>query len=91
MVRTSTHAAGVARLRDVVPRGSLDGLHHRSARRVHPTLIYEAVGLPLPLIGGAVAYLLLRREFGPMKTVRDAGDGPNHGAGHPVTTCVTVR
>jgi uncharacterized membrane protein YbhN (UPF0104 family) len=53
---------------------------------VAAVFIYEAVGLLVPLIGGAVAYLLLRREFGPMRTVRDAGDGPNDGAGHPVTT-----
>jgi hypothetical protein len=54
-------------------------------------LIYEAVGLLVPLIGGAVAYLLLRREFGPMRTVREAGDGPDDGAGHPLTTSMTVR
>jgi uncharacterized membrane protein YbhN (UPF0104 family) len=36
-------------------------------------LIYEAVGLIVPLIGGGLAYLLLRRQFGPMK---DAGDAP---------------
>jgi hypothetical protein len=54
-------------------------------------LIYEAVGLLVPLAGGAVAYLLLRREFGPMRAVRDAGDGPDGGAGHPATTSMTVR
>jgi hypothetical protein len=58
---------------------------------VAAVLIYEAVGLLVPLIGGAVAYLLLRREFGPMRTVEDAGDGPTDGAGHPVTTSATVR
>lgn len=35
-------------------------------------LLYEAVGLLVPLIGGGLAYLFLRREFGPMKTVDDA-------------------
>jgi uncharacterized membrane protein YbhN (UPF0104 family) len=35
-------------------------------------LLYEAVGLIVPLIGGGLAYLFLRREFGPMKSVRDA-------------------
>jgi hypothetical protein len=34
-------------------------------------LLYEAVGLLVALIGGAVAYLFLRREFGPMRTVAD--------------------
>ncbi len=29
--------------------------------------MYEAIGLLVPLLGGAVAYLFLRREFGPMK------------------------
>jgi hypothetical protein len=54
-------------------------------------LIYEAVGLPVPLIGGAFAYLLLRREFGPMRAVQGADDGPNDGAGQAVTTSVTVK
>jgi hypothetical protein len=58
---------------------------------VAAVLIYEAVGLLVPLIGGTVAYLLLRREFGPMSTVRDAGDGPDDGAGHVATTSMTVR
>jgi uncharacterized membrane protein YbhN (UPF0104 family) len=30
---------------------------------VAAVLLYQAVGLLVPLIGGAVAYLLLRREF----------------------------
>jgi hypothetical protein len=34
-------------------------------------LLYEAVGLLVPLAGGTVAYLLLRREFGPMPTVQE--------------------
>jgi uncharacterized membrane protein YbhN (UPF0104 family) len=54
---------------------------------VATVLIYEAVGLLVPLIGGAVAYLLLRREFGPMRTVRgDAGDGPDEDAREPGLT-----
>jgi uncharacterized membrane protein YbhN (UPF0104 family) len=58
---------------------------------VAAVLIYEAVGLLVPLIGGAVAYLLLRREFGPMKTVPGTEDEPDDGAGHLGTTSVTVR
>ena len=58
---------------------------------VAAVLIYEAVGLLVPLIGGAVAYLLLRREFGPMRTVRGADDDPGDSAAHPGTTRTTVR
>jgi uncharacterized membrane protein YbhN (UPF0104 family) len=51
---------------------------------VAAVLIYEAVGLLVPLIGGAVAYLLLRREFGPMRTVRgDADGGPDEDGRQP--------
>jgi uncharacterized membrane protein YbhN (UPF0104 family) len=57
---------------------------------VAAVLIYEAVGLVVPLIGGAVAYLLLRRAFGPMRTVAGTADGADGGAGHPETTSVTV-
>jgi uncharacterized membrane protein YbhN (UPF0104 family) len=53
---------------------------------VAAVLIYEAVGLLVPLIGGAVAYLLLRREFGPMRTVQGSGDGPDEGVG-PANDC----
>jgi hypothetical protein len=58
---------------------------------VAAVLIYEAVGLLVPLTGGAVAYLLLRREFGPMTTVPGAGDEPSDGAADPKTTSTTVR
>jgi uncharacterized membrane protein YbhN (UPF0104 family) len=58
---------------------------------VAAVLVYEAVGLIVPLIGGAVAYLLLRRDFGPMRTDRGAGDGRDDGAGQPGTTSMTVR
>jgi hypothetical protein len=35
---------------------------------------------------------LLRREFGPMRTVRGgAGDGPDEGGREPATTSLTVR
>jgi drug/metabolite transporter (DMT)-like permease len=57
---------------------------------VAAVLIYESVGLLVPLIGGVVAYLLLRREFGPMRTVRDPGGGSDDGGGDPVTTRMTV-
>jgi uncharacterized membrane protein YbhN (UPF0104 family) len=39
-------------------------------------LLYEAVGLLVPSIGGGIAYLFLRREFGPMKTAHDVAIQP---------------
>ena len=54
-------------------------------------LIHEAVGLLVPLTGGAVAYPLLRHEFAPMRTVHDAGDEPSDGATDPATVSTTVR
>jgi hypothetical protein len=34
-------------------------------------LLYEAVGLLIPVVGGGLAYLALRRELGPMKSIRE--------------------
>ena len=42
-------------------------------------LLYEAVGLLVPLIGGGLAYLFLRREFGPMKAAHEAASQPAEG------------
>jgi uncharacterized membrane protein YbhN (UPF0104 family) len=39
-------------------------------------LLYEAVGLLVPLLGGGLAYLFLRREFGPMATAHDVAIQP---------------
>jgi uncharacterized membrane protein YbhN (UPF0104 family) len=39
---------------------------------VAAVLLYEAVGLIVPLLGGGVAYLFLTREFGSMKSEHDA-------------------
>jgi hypothetical protein len=58
---------------------------------VAAVLIYEAVGLLVPLTGGAVAYLLLRREFGPMRAICDADSEPTDGAADPGPTTTTVR
>ena len=33
---------------------------------VAAVVVYQAVGLLVPLVGGAIAYLLLRRQFGPI-------------------------
>jgi uncharacterized membrane protein YbhN (UPF0104 family) len=47
---------------------------------VAAVLLYEAVGLIVPLLGGGLAYLLLRREFGPMESVADAAHPAAPGA-----------
>jgi uncharacterized membrane protein YbhN (UPF0104 family) len=36
-------------------------------------LLYEAVGLLVPVAGGGLAYLLLRRDLGSMKPIREGG------------------
>jgi hypothetical protein len=43
-------------------------------------LLYEAVGLIVPPIGGGLAYRFLRREFGPMESVPDAPHPAAEGA-----------
>jgi uncharacterized membrane protein YbhN (UPF0104 family) len=45
----------------------LYGVHRDTA--VAAVLIYQAVGLLVPLIGGGVAYALLRRDFGTSTTI----------------------
>jgi uncharacterized membrane protein YbhN (UPF0104 family) len=59
--------AGIGAVGGIAGMLLLYGVGHGPA--VAAVLIYEAVGLLVPLTGGAVAYLLLRREFGPMRTV----------------------
>jgi hypothetical protein len=81
--------AGIGAVGGIAGMLILYGVGHNPA--VAAVLFYEAVGLIVPLTGGAVAYLLLRREFGPMRTQRDAGDGLDDGAGQPGTTSMTVR
>jgi uncharacterized membrane protein YbhN (UPF0104 family) len=48
----------------------LYGVAHNAA--VAAVLLYEAVGLIVPLAGGGIAYLFLRRTFGSMQTSREA-------------------
>jgi uncharacterized membrane protein YbhN (UPF0104 family) len=43
------------------------GVGHNPA--VAAVVIYEAIGLLVPLLGGAIAYAFLKRQFGPMQTV----------------------
>ncbi len=44
----------------------LYGIGHDAA--VAAVLIYQAIGLLVPVIGGGIAYLFLRRHFGPVPT-----------------------
>jgi uncharacterized membrane protein YbhN (UPF0104 family) len=67
--------AGVGAAGGIAGMLILYGVGHNAA--VAAVLLYEAVGLLVPLAGGAVAYLILRRQFGPMRTVeaRPAPEG----------------
>jgi uncharacterized membrane protein YbhN (UPF0104 family) len=47
----------------------LYGVAHNAA--VAAVLLYEAVGLIVPLIGGGIAYLFLKRSLGSMPTLRE--------------------
>ena len=40
---------------------------------VAAVVLYGAVGLIVPLTGGSIAYLILRREFGPISDARRRG------------------
>jgi uncharacterized membrane protein YbhN (UPF0104 family) len=53
--------AAVGTVAGMVGMFILYGVHRDTA--VAAVLLYQAVGLLVPLIGGAIAYLLLRREF----------------------------
>jgi uncharacterized protein (TIRG00374 family) len=53
------------------------GIDHNEA--VAAVVLYQAIGFLVPLIGGAIAYLFLRREFGSMPEEGD--DEPSAGAG----------
>ena len=48
------------------------GVGHNAA--VAAVLLYEAVGLLVPLVGGGIAYLFLRRQFGPMQSLTTAAE-----------------
>jgi uncharacterized membrane protein YbhN (UPF0104 family) len=63
--------AGIGAVGGIAGMLILFGVGHQVA--VAAVLIYEAVGLLVPLTGGGIAYLILRREFGPPPTPQ-AGD-----------------
>jgi uncharacterized membrane protein YbhN (UPF0104 family) len=45
------------------------GVNHNPA--VAATLLHQAIGLLVPLTGGTIAYLILRRDLGPIRTSAD--------------------
>lgn len=57
--------AGIGAVGGIVGMLIVYGVSRNAA--IAAVLMYEAIGLLVPLLGGAVAYLFLRREFGPMK------------------------
>jgi uncharacterized membrane protein YbhN (UPF0104 family) len=58
--------AGIGAVGGIAAMLILYGVGHNAA--IAAVLLYEAVALLVPLIGGGVAYLFLRRAFGPMRT-----------------------
>lgn len=61
--------AGIGAVGGIAGMLILYGVGHDAA--IAAVLLYEAIGLLVPLIGGTVAYGFLRRQFGSMKTVRE--------------------
>ena len=57
--------AGIGTIGGMVGMFILYGVSHDAA--VAAVLLYQAIGLLVPLIGGAIAYALLRRHLGPMR------------------------
>jgi uncharacterized membrane protein YbhN (UPF0104 family) len=57
--------AGIGAVGGIAGMLILYGVGHQAA--VAAVLLYEAVGLLVPLVGGGIAYLILRREFGPIQ------------------------
>ena len=49
------------------------GVDHNPA--VAAVLLHQAIGLLVPLIGGRIAYLIIRRQLGPVPI------GAHHGSG----------
>jgi hypothetical protein len=67
--------AGIGAVGGIAGMLILYGVGHEAA--VAAVLLYSAVALLVPLIGGAIAYLILRREFGPIETSpRGEAPGP---------------
>lgn len=60
--------AGLGAVGGIAGMLALYGVGHNAA--VGAVLLYTAVGLLVPVIGGAVAYLFLRRQFGPIRALQ---------------------
>jgi hypothetical protein len=58
--------AGIGAIGGIAGMLILYGVAHNTA--LAAVLFYEAVGLIVPLTGGGIAYLFLRRAFGPVQT-----------------------
>ena len=61
--------AGLGAVGGIAGMLALYGVGHNAA--VGAVLLYTAVGLLVPVIGGAVAYLFLRRQFGPIRALQE--------------------
>jgi len=57
--------AGIGTIGGMVGMFILYGVSHDAA--VAAVLLYQAIGLLVPLIGGGIAYVFLRRRLGPMR------------------------
>ena len=56
--------AGIGTIGGIVGMLILFGVAHTPA--IAAVLVYQAIGLLVPLVGGAIAYLFLRRRLGPL-------------------------
>jgi uncharacterized membrane protein YbhN (UPF0104 family) len=66
--------AGIGAVGGIAGMLMLYGVARNAA--IAAALLYEAVGLLVPVIGGGLAYLFLRREFGPIETAHDVAPQP---------------
>jgi uncharacterized membrane protein YbhN (UPF0104 family) len=69
--------AGIGAVGGIAGMLIIYGVGHQAA--VAAVVLYGAVGLLVPVTGGSIAYLILRREFGPVKGLGDS----NHAAASP--------
>ncbi|MGA2322103.1 MAG: lysylphosphatidylglycerol synthase domain-containing protein [Solirubrobacteraceae bacterium] len=65
--------AGIGSIGGMVGMFILYGVGHSAA--LAAVLVYQAIGQLVPLIGGGIAYMFLRRSLGPMRTSADDRSG----------------
>ena len=70
--------AGVGAVGGIAGMLILYGIHHEAA--VAAVVVYQAVGLLVPLVGGAIAYLALRRHLEPPSSATEPAPAPGLGA-----------